>query len=129
MVWDACPHFPHWLQRQEVSFIRRMTTALFVSFLYYFTKWPVYPWEQPSHLGLLFLCTVLRRSLATLHRRPAWDVFFWASQFPASVSIAPGDSPTQTSISLPATANLPHLPLPKRELSSPTPGSSQFTSV
>lgn len=66
---------------------------------------------------------------ASLHRCSTWDVFFWASQFPASVSTAPGDSPTQTSVTLPGTANLSHLPFPKRELSSPTPGSSQFTSV
>lgn len=43
---------------------------------------------------IIFVHSQLCHNLATLHRSSTCDVCFWASQFPASVSIAPGDSPT-----------------------------------
>lgn len=86
------------------------------------------PGNNPPNLSY-FVRRQQCSSPASLHRCSTRDVFFWASRFPASVSTAPGDSPTQTSIALPGTTNLSHLPFPKRELSSPTPGSSQFISV
>lgn len=45
---------------------------------------------------------------------PTWDLFFWVSQSPASVSTAPCDSIIQTSIISPGTANIHPTSLGKR---------------